>query len=151
MFGSNPAIDWLTLVGIGYDGVGLNALDIERPDARTLVIRPEGGYLPDGVSLPVGTWAQPVSEPEIAVYMAADLPGGGDRAMTIAAIRSLGPAIELVDFPAPPSDVETALSGNIYHRHVILGAPDPARQAPHADEPVVLRKKNKRQQRQNDQ
>src|SRR3954447_14426146 len=25
MLGSNPAIDWLTFVGIGYDGVGLNA------------------------------------------------------------------------------------------------------------------------------
>lgn len=87
----------------------------------------EKSLLPDGASVPVGTWTQLVAEPEIAVTMAADLPGGSDRAATVAAIGSLGPAIELVDLHAPQADVEEALAGNIYHRHVILGDQDPAR------------------------
>jgi len=72
-------------------------------------------------------WTKPVAEPEIAVHMGKDLPGGADRAAAIAAIAALGPAIELADLNPPPDDVEVALAGNIFHRHVILGPPDPAR------------------------
>ena len=72
-------------------------------------------------------WTKPVAEPEIAVHMGKDLPGGADRAATIAAIGALGPAIELADLNPPPDDVEVALAGNIFHRHVILGPPDPSR------------------------
>jgi 2-keto-4-pentenoate hydratase len=43
------------------------------------------------------------------------------------AVGSLGPAIELADLPGPPSDVEAVLAGNIFHRFVILGAPDTSR------------------------
>ena len=43
------------------------------------------------------------------------------------AVGSLGPAIELADLPGPPSDVEAVLAGNIFHRSVILGAPDTSR------------------------
>jgi 2-keto-4-pentenoate hydratase len=68
-----------------------------------------------------------VAEPEIAVHMGKDLPGGADRATTAAAIAALGPAIELADLNPPPDDVEVALAGNIFHRHVILGPSDPAR------------------------
>lgn len=72
-------------------------------------------------------WTKPVAEPEVAVYMAKDLPGGADRAATIAAIGGVGPAIELADLNPPPDDVEVTLAGNIFHRHVILGASDMAR------------------------
>jgi 2-keto-4-pentenoate hydratase len=72
-------------------------------------------------------WHKPVAEPEVAVHMGKDLPGGADRATVIAAIAALGPAIELADLNPPPDDVELALAGNIFHRHVILGPPDPAR------------------------
>jgi 2-keto-4-pentenoate hydratase len=83
--------------------------------------------VPNGGSVSVAGWTQPVAEPEIAVTMAADLPGGADRAAASAAVGSLGPAIELADLDPPPSDVEAALAGNIFHRNVILGAADPAR------------------------
>src|SRR5207247_3113489 len=67
------------------------------------------------------------AEPEIAVHMGKDLPGGTDRAATISAIAALGPAIELADLNPPPDDVEVTLAGNIFHRYVILGPPDRAR------------------------
>jgi len=53
--------------------------------------------------------------------------GNADRAATIAAIGALGPAIELADLNPPPADVEAALAGNIFHRHVILGPADRSR------------------------
>ena len=110
--------------------VGLGA----KPAMERLNIRmPLVGYMmqkslvPNGSTVSVAGWTQPVAEPEIAVHMAADLPGGADRAATIAAIGALGPAIELADLDPPPSDVEVTLAGNIFHRHVILGPADKAR------------------------
>jgi 2-keto-4-pentenoate hydratase len=87
----------------------------------------QASLLPNGSSVSLAGWTQPVAEPEIAVYIAADLPGGTDRAAASAAVGSLGPAIELADLNPPPSDVEAALAGNIFHRHVILGAADATR------------------------
>ena len=83
--------------------------------------------VPNGGTVSFAGWHKPVAEPEIAVHMGQDLPGGADRATTIAAIAALGPAIELADLNPPPDDVEVTLAGNIYHRHVILGPPDPTR------------------------
>jgi 2-keto-4-pentenoate hydratase len=87
----------------------------------------EKSVVPNASTVSVAGWAQPVAEPEIAVYMAADLASGAARDATVAAIGSLGPAIELADLAAPPTDVEATLTGNIFHRNVILGAPDKAR------------------------
>jgi 2-keto-4-pentenoate hydratase len=110
--------------------VGLGA----RPAMERLgITMPLVGYmmekslLPNGATASVKGWTQPVAEPEIAVYMRADLPGGPDRAATVAAIGALGPAIELADLNPPPADPEIALSSNIFHRHVILGPSDPSR------------------------
>jgi 2-keto-4-pentenoate hydratase len=101
--------------------------------ARLAITMPLVGYMmersrvPDGSSVSVAGWTQPVAEPEIAVTMGADLAGGADRAATIAAIGGLGPAIELADLDPPPADVEVTLAGNIFHRHVILGPSDASR------------------------
>ena len=110
--------------------VGLGA----RPAMERLQITmPLVGYMmqkslvQNGGTVSFAGWTQPVAEPEVAVHMAADLPGGADRAATIAAIGALGPAIELADLNPPPSDVEVTLAGNIFHRHVILGPADRAR------------------------
>jgi 2-keto-4-pentenoate hydratase len=43
------------------------------------------------------------------------------------AIAGLGPAIELADLEAPPTDPEAILTANIFQRHVILGPVDEAR------------------------
>jgi len=83
--------------------------------------------VPNAGTVSFAGWTKPVAEPEIAVHMGKDLPGGADRAAAIAAIAALGPAIELADLNPPPEDVEVTLAANIFHRHVILGPPDPAR------------------------
>src|SRR3954464_531900 len=110
--------------------VGLGA---PPPMERLEIKAPLVGYmmqkslLPNRVTVPVGNWHKPVAEPEVAVYVGKDLLGGADRATAAAAIGALGPAIELADLNPPPDDVEVTLAGNIFHRHVILGASDTAR------------------------
>jgi 2-keto-4-pentenoate hydratase len=80
-----------------------------------------------GTTISVKGWTKPVLEPEIAVHMGRDLAGGADRAKAAAAIAALGPAIELADLNSPPENVEAILSGNIYHRGVIVGPRDNSR------------------------
>jgi len=72
-------------------------------------------------------WKKPAAEAEIAVYMGKDLPGGASRDAAKHAIAGIGPAIELADVDFPPDDVEAILKGNIYQRHVLLGACDRTR------------------------
>jgi len=86
---------------------------------------PVVGYLTDrglrdpGSAVPIGEWAKPTAEPEIAVHIAADVPPGADRDAAAAAIGGLGVAIELVDIV--DGDIEAILAGDIFHRHVVLG------------------------------
>src|SRR5882672_2668690 len=87
----------------------------------------EKSLLANGVTVSLAGWTKPVAEPEVAVHMGKDLAGGADRGAAIAAITGIGPAIELADLNPPPDDVEAALAGNIFHRHVILGTSDTAR------------------------
>lgn len=77
--------------------------------------------IPSGGTALLAGWVKPVAEPEIAVHMRSDLPGGGDRAAAAAAIAALAPAIELADADLPFEDPEAILKGNIFQRHVVLG------------------------------
>jgi 2-keto-4-pentenoate hydratase len=83
--------------------------------------------IPSGGSASLAGWVKPVAEPEIAVHIGRDLPGGGDRAAAAAAIAALGPAIELADADLPFEDPEAILEGNIFQRHVVLGERDASR------------------------
>jgi 2-keto-4-pentenoate hydratase len=91
------------------------------------------GFLTDarrvasGGTVSLAGWVSPKAEPEIAVHMGRDLDGGGDRAAAAAAIGAIGPAIELVDMHPAPLEIDAMLSGNIYHRHVVLGPADASR------------------------
>lgn len=86
------------------------------------------GFLPASQSHPPGAtvscagWTRPVAEPEIAVHIGDDV---DDPALAVEAVSGLGAAIELADVDAPPDDLEQTLAGNIFHRAVILGEPDP--------------------------
>jgi 2-keto-4-pentenoate hydratase len=88
-------------------------LGIDRPLVGFLTDR---GLIEDGATVPVGGWANPMLEPEIAAHIG---PGG--------AIAGLSAAIELADVDAPPADPEAILAGNIYHRHFMLGPVDRGR------------------------
>ncbi len=87
----------------------------------------DAALLPSGASVSLKGWQKPVAEPEIAVHIGHDLPGGADRATVRSAIAAIGPAIELADIDVPPDDVAAILSGDIFQRHVILGPRDPSR------------------------
>jgi len=110
-------------VGLGAKAA-MERLGIRMPVVGYMM---EKSQIPDGSTVSVTGWTQPVAEPEIAVYMATDLASGAGRDTTIAAIGALGPAIELADLAAPPTDVEITLAGNIFHRGVVLGNPDRSR------------------------
>ncbi|MCC6948362.1 MAG: fumarylacetoacetate hydrolase family protein [Bradyrhizobiaceae bacterium] len=80
-----------------------------------------------GAAVSISGWSKPFAETEIAVHIGKDLSAGAGREVVADAIAALGPAIELADIDRPPEDPEAILSGNIYHRHVILGRRDPSR------------------------
>jgi 2-keto-4-pentenoate hydratase len=82
------------------------------------------GLLSSGAEVSLANWKKPAAEPEIAVHLGKDLPGGADLATAIAAIEGLGPAIELADVDHPSDDVEGTLARNIYQRHVVIGTKD---------------------------
>ena len=80
--------------------------------------------LTSGATVPVRGWQRPVAEAEIAAYIGNDLPAHSDRETVRKAILAIGPAIELLDVDGPLDDVQAALSGDIFQRHVILGPRD---------------------------
>lgn len=103
-------------VGFG-SAAGLAKLGISAPLIGFLL---ERAVVASGGAVSLAGFAMPVAEPEIAVEIGTDLPGGGDEAAAAAAIAALGPAIELADF-APLDDPQAILSGNIFQRHVVFG------------------------------
>jgi 2-keto-4-pentenoate hydratase len=78
-------------------------------------------------TISVSGWSKPAAEPEIAIYLGKDVPAGADTETARAAIAAIGPAFEIVDLKLPLNDVESILSGNIFHRYVILGEADSSR------------------------
>ncbi|HEX5957833.1 MAG TPA: fumarylacetoacetate hydrolase family protein, partial [Hyphomicrobiaceae bacterium] len=110
-------------VGFGAPAM-MQKLGISAPLVGHLMQR---ALIPSGGTASLMGWARPIAEPEIAVHIGRDLPGGGDRAEAAAAIAALGQAIELADADLPFEDPEAILKGNIFQRHVILGEPDAAR------------------------
>jgi len=111
-------------VGFGAPSA-MSALEIDRPLIGYLL---QSGRMASGSELSYSEFTQPVIEPEIAVYLGADVAGGSDAATIEAAISALGPAIEIADLSfAPAEGVEKILAGNIYQRGVVLGTVDERR------------------------
>lgn len=80
-----------------------------------------------GSVLSLAGWTRAVLEPEVAVHLGSDVPAHADDAEVRAAISGLGPAVELADFDPDVQEVEGILSGDIFHRHVLLGPVDRSR------------------------
>ena len=89
--------------------------------------------LPRARRVSLAGWHKPVAEAEIAAYIGHDLSAGADRDDVRKAIVALGPAIELADPTTPMDDVQAALAGGIFQRHVILGPRDPMRSGARLD------------------
>jgi 2-keto-4-pentenoate hydratase len=68
------------------------------------------GLLPDGATVSLDGWVNPMLEAEIAVHL------GPDDTITGASA-----AIELADLHPAPTDVEEILAGGIFTRHVVVG------------------------------
>ena len=117
----DKALGWK--VGFGAPGA-LEKLRITAPLVGHLTDR---ARLESGSTVSLAGWKKPAAEAEIAVQLGGDLPGGDSREAVRQAIAGLGAAIELADVDSPPDDVEAILKGNIYQRHVILGACDRTR------------------------
>lgn len=110
-------------VGFGAPAA-MQKLNITAPLVGFLM---QSGRIESGGTASFAGWSKPVAEPEIAVHIGCDLPGGGDEAAAAAAIAALSPAFELADLDQPPEDVEAILARNIYQRHVVLGPRDDTR------------------------
>src|SRR5262245_13745606 len=83
--------------------------------------------LASGATVSLRGWQKPVAEPEIAIHIGRDLAADANRVTARAAIAALAPAIELADMDGPLDDVEAILAGDIFQRHVVLGAADSSR------------------------
>ena len=70
--------------------------------------------------LPLDAGAEPFVEPEIAVYLAADLPGGASAGEALAAIGGVGPALEVLDMRAVEPDLEAIVRRNFFHAAAVL-------------------------------
>ncbi len=103
---------------------GLARLDLTEPLVGILTAR---SVVESGSPVSLDGWTRPVAEPELAVRLGRPLPPTADVADVRAAISGIGPAIELADVNRTTEDVAMILSGNIYHRHLILGAVDETR------------------------
>lgn len=111
-------------VGFGSPSAAA-ALGIDRPLVGFLV---RSRLLADGADVPVGTWANPALEGEVAVHLGRDVGPDDSWDDVRAAVGGVSAAIELADIDPPPEDVAAILAGDIFHRHVLLGPvlPPPA-------------------------
>jgi 2-keto-4-pentenoate hydratase len=109
-------------VGFGTPA-GMQRLNITAPLTGFLT---DKSLLASGAEFSLQGMTKPVIEPEIAIYLGNDVPGGADRQTAAAAVAALGPAIEIADLDAPVDDPEPILAGNIFHRRIIVGPRDSA-------------------------
>ena len=97
--------------------LGLSSSVVGYMTSNTLI-----GY---GSRISLAGMTKPMIEPEIAIEVG---PGGMAAA--------LGAAMELVDMPAPPDDLERAIATNLFHRGVLFGGSRHG--APPPSEAIVL-------------
>jgi len=112
------ALGWKVAFG---SPAGMEKMGLTGPLVGYLM---ERALMASGVTVSLEGWKKLMLEPEVAVYMAADLAAGADREAARAAVGSVGPAFELADAVDPVEDLERLLAGNINQRNVILGVKD---------------------------
>jgi 2-keto-4-pentenoate hydratase len=120
--------EWRRVLGGGADRLGWKVgLTDPRVQQRLGLDGPAIGFLTSATAIQAGGSHslagahRPLVEPEVAVELRRDVGPDAEIDEALAAIQSLGSAIEVIDMPAPPDDVEEALAGNVFHRGVSLG------------------------------
>ncbi len=105
-------------VGLGAPA-SMQRLGLAAPVVGFLMQR---ALLLSGSTVSLQGWVKPVAEPEIAVRMMRDLPGGATADAALAAVKEIFPAVELADLDPPPTpdNLDAVLADDIYQRHVIL-------------------------------
>jgi 2-keto-4-pentenoate hydratase len=105
-------------VGMGAP-TSMQKLGLAAPLVGYLMQR---ALLMSGSTASLKGYVRPVAEPEIAVRMARDLPGGATADAALAAVKEILPAIELADLDPPPApnNLDAVLEGDIFQRHVLL-------------------------------
>jgi 2-keto-4-pentenoate hydratase len=120
--------DWRDTIARGNERLGWK-IGLNTPEAMDKLGIPDPviGFLTSATRLEPGSartvddLQKPLIEPEVCVRLRRPVEGGAWPDEALAAIQSLGPAIELVDIPSPPEDVEQAVAVNVFHRGVLLG------------------------------
>jgi 2-keto-4-pentenoate hydratase len=120
--------EWRSLLGGGAGRLGWKiGLNDPAVQEKLGLSAPVIGFLTTataidpGASHSLGGAHRPLVEPEVAIELRRDVGPDAQVDEALAAIQSLGAAIEVVDIPAPPEDLEQALAGNVFHRGVVLG------------------------------
>jgi 2-keto-4-pentenoate hydratase len=121
-------VAWRTLLEGGAQRVGWKVGLNAPPVMEALgLAHPVIGFLTgatvieSGGSHSLAGAVKPLVEPEVAIELRRDVGPGAEVDEALAAIESLGPALEVVDIPSPPEDVEAAVARNIFHRCVVFG------------------------------
>jgi 2-keto-4-pentenoate hydratase len=121
-------VSWRALVEGGAERVGWKVGLNAPPVMESLgLAHPVIGFLTgatvveSGASYSLAGASKPLAEPEVSIELRRDVGPGAEADEALAAIESLGPAIEIVDIPSPPEDVEQAVAGNVFHRAVVFG------------------------------
>jgi len=123
-------VAWRTLVEGGAERVGWKVGLNAPPVMESLgLAHPVIGFLTaatvveSGASHSLGGAAKPLAEPEVSIELRRDIEAGAEADEALAAIESLGPALEVVDIPSQPEpdEVEVATAGNLFHRAVVFG------------------------------
>jgi 2-keto-4-pentenoate hydratase len=120
--------EWRRLLGEGAERLGWK-IGFNAPKAQEAlgISEPVIGFLTSATAIEAGgqhslAGAQkPLVEGEVAIELRRPVGPGAEVDEALAAIESLGVAIELIDMPAPPDDLEQALAGNVFHRGVVFG------------------------------
>ncbi len=107
-------------VGLGAPAT-MKKMGLQAPLVGFLM---QSAQLASGSTVSLKGYSKPVAEPEIAVRMARDLGPGASAETALAAVQEICPAIELADLdPMPAVDnLDVVLAGDIFQRHVLLGA-----------------------------
>jgi 2-keto-4-pentenoate hydratase len=120
--------EWRRLLGEGAERLGWKiGFNHPKMQEKLGLREPVIGFLTSATAIEAGGThslagaRRPLVEVEVAIELRRDVGPGAEVDEALAAIESLGSAIEVIDMPAPPDDVEQALAGNVFHRGVVLG------------------------------